>query len=43
VNRFDALGLEPRFQPEVEIRRVHADEHVGALLQKAVAQLRADA
>ena len=39
----NALGLQRGLQAQVEIRRVHTDEDVGALVQQAFAQLFAHA
>src|SRR6185369_7099842 len=39
VDGADALALEPRFEPEVEVGRVHADEGRGSALDEAIAEL----
>ena len=38
MNRLDSPGLQCAFQPQIEIRRIHADKHIGRVLQQAVAQ-----
>ncbi len=43
MHGLDARSAQIGLQAQVEIGRVHADEHVGAVLEQALAQLLADA
>ena len=43
MHRFDASGSQVKLQTQVEIGRVHANEHIGFVCQQTLAQLLADA
>ena len=43
MHGFDAGSAQIGLQAQVEIGRIHADEHVGAVVEQALAQLLADA
>ena len=43
MHRADAAGLQARFEIEVEVGRVHADEEIGPLGQQPLGELVADA
>jgi hypothetical protein len=42
MNGRNAALLECLFQPEIEVRRVNADEHIGRISQQAAFEVRAD-
>ena len=43
MHGLDARSAQIGLQPQIEIRRIHADEYIGAVFEQAFAQLLADA